>query len=73
MSALGLIRLLRPVLPGYRLQQHLTDCAAYELVDRALAPWLPRLSKRHVLGLRPLPEPERRNAELLDPVRERIH
>ena len=35
MSALALIRILRFVLPGGRMQQHLTDCAAYEVLDRA--------------------------------------
>lgn len=40
----------------HRLQQHLTDCAAYEILDRGLKPWLPPLTHRHVLGLDPLPD-----------------
>jgi len=72
MTALQLIRLLRPVLPGATLQHHLTDCAVYELVDRGLKPWLPHLSKRHVLGLRPLPSPDRRQTILAEGVREGI-
>lgn len=55
MTPLTLIRMLRPILPGRRLQRHLTDCAAYEVLDRAFSPWLPPLRKRHVLGLRPRP------------------
>jgi hypothetical protein len=67
MLALATIRLLRPILPGHALQQHLTDCAAYELVDRGSAPWLPRLTVKHVLGLRPLPAPDHRHTVFLDP------
>lgn len=67
MSAMAMIRFLRAILPGHTLQQHLTDCAAYELVDRGLAPWLPRLTAHHVLGLRRLPEPDRRRVVFLDP------
>ena len=64
MKPLTLIKILRPILPGSALQRHLTDCAAYELVDRALAPWLPKLRRRHVLGLRRLPAPDRLHAVL---------
>jgi hypothetical protein len=54
-SPLLLIRILRPILRGYRLQKHLTDCALYEIVDRALSPYLAPLTWRHVIGLMPLP------------------
>lgn len=62
MTAMALVRLLTPVLPGAALQRHLTECAVYELIDRSSAPWLPRLTKRHVLGIRRLPAPERRHS-----------
>ena len=55
LKPLTLINFLRPFLPGYRLQTHLTECAAYEVIDRALSPYLPRLRNRHVLGLQSLP------------------
>ncbi len=55
LKPLTLIKILRPLLPGQRLQQHLTDCAAYEVLSRARAPWLPPLGKRHIVGLARLP------------------
>ncbi len=53
MSALALIRLLRPFAFG-RFSAHLSECALYEIVDRGFNPWLPPLGKKHVLGLRHL-------------------
>src|SRR5580704_19167114 len=73
MSALALIRLLRPVLPGARLQQHLTDCAAYEVLVRPFEPELPPLTKRHVLGLRPPPLARRHSAVVIHPDFNRVH
>jgi hypothetical protein len=55
LKPLTLIKILRPLLPGYRMQAHLTECAAYEVIDRLLAPYLPPLRKRHVLGIERLP------------------
>lgn len=54
LKPLTLIRILRPLLIGRRLQSHLTECALYEIVDRGFEPWLPPLNKRNVLGLTPL-------------------
>ncbi|HTW36648.1 MAG TPA: hypothetical protein VMD53_18670, partial [Rhizomicrobium sp.] len=54
-DALTLIKILRPILPGRRLQKHLTDCAAYEVLIRAFEPYHPPLRLGHVLGLAPLP------------------
>ena len=51
MSALTLVKVLRPILPGSRLQQHLTDCAAYEVLIRAFKPYLPPLRFGQVFGL----------------------
>ena len=50
MTALQLIRLLRPFALGRGFSAHLTECALYEIVDRGFAPWLPALRKRNVLG-----------------------
>lgn len=55
MFALALIRILRHLPLNFGMHAHLTDCEVYELLDRARSPWLPALSKRNVLGLRPLP------------------
>ena len=66
MKPLSLIRALTPIARSRRAQSHFTDCAAYELIDRRLLPWLPRLTWKHVLGLRPLPPPDRRHGVLLD-------
>jgi hypothetical protein len=55
MSALTLIRLLRPLLRGRKLQSHLDDCAAYEVLIRAFKPYLPPLRPVHVFGLAALP------------------
>lgn len=66
MTPLALIRALTPVACTDRVRRHFTDCAAYELIDRRLLPWLPRLTWRHVLGLRALPSPDRRHGVLLN-------
>jgi hypothetical protein len=55
LDALTLIKVLRPILPGRRLQDHLTDCAAYEVLTRGFKPYLPPLRFGQVLGLTPLP------------------
>lgn len=55
MGALTLIRILRRLPLNLAMHGHLTNCEVYEVLDRARSPWLPALSKRNVLGLRPLP------------------
>ena len=67
MTPLSLIRALTPIACTDRMRRHLTDCAVYEMIDRCLLPWLPRLTCSQVLGLRPLPSGERRHGVLLDP------
>jgi hypothetical protein len=62
MEALTLVKILRPILPGRKMQAHLTDCAAYEVLDRAFQPCLPPLTLRQVLGLEPMPNFNRRRA-----------
>jgi hypothetical protein len=55
MRALTLVRILRPIALWPRAQAHLTDCAAYEIIDRRLSPWLLPLGIRHVLGFAHIP------------------
>ncbi len=74
LEPLTLIKILRPMLPGARLQQHLTRCAVYEVADRKLEPWLPPLRKRHVLGLAKLGNGlDASAAPFVHPVPERVH
>lgn len=63
LKPLTLIKILRPMLPTRRAQQHLTDCAAYEALFRVFEPYRPPLRLSHVLGLRPLPR--RTGAEII--------
>ncbi len=70
MQPLSLIRALTPLAWSEGFRRHLTDCAAYEMIDRRLLPWLPRLTCGHVLRLRPLPSGDRRHGILLDPAGE---
>ena len=72
-DALTLIKLLRLLSPWRRLQSHLTQCAGYEVLDRAFAPWLPPLRKRHVLGLVALPDADRNAKKLVHLVTETIN
>lgn len=60
MKPLSLICALTPFAWSEGFRRHLTDCAVYEMIDRRLLPWLPRLTHGHVLGCRPLPAPDRR-------------
>ena len=55
LKPLTIAKILRPILPWYRFQLHLTECEAYEVIDRVLTPYLPPLRRRHVLGIDPLP------------------
>lgn len=73
LSPLTLIKILRPLLISPRLQRHLTDCAAYEVLDRAFAPWLPPLLKRHVLGFTPRPKFTSRPEKLAHLVGKTVH
>lgn len=61
MSAMSLVRVLTPIALSGGMRRHLTDCAVYELIDRRLLPWLPRLTCEHVLGLARLPAEDRRH------------
>jgi len=55
LNPLTLIKILGPLLPGARLQKHLTDCAAHEVLFRTFEPYHPPLRISHVLGFSPLP------------------
>ena len=71
MTGLDLVKFLRPLLPFSRIQNHLTDCAGYEVLDRAFHPYLMPLRKRHVLGFEPLPRGAHANS-LIHPVFKRV-
>lgn len=72
MTPFDLVRLLSLFALTAKARRHFIECAAYDMIDRRLRPWLPRMTFKHVLGLRPLPSMDRRHGVLLDPAREGV-
>ena len=68
--ALFIVKVLRKLPHTAQFDQHLTNCAAHEVVYRAFDDSLPQLRLRHVLAQSPLPDPR---PPLDEPISERVN